>query len=93
MYFTADDEADEFKAQVSREMRERLGIYQNPLDGNTARVRSIFVCVYVCLSVAEAERERRFVDVEGAVHVPLLPQGRIDAIPHSGWSPRQLAPI
>ena len=60
MYFTADDEADEFKAQVSREMRERLGIYQNPLDGNTARVRSIFVCVYVCPSVAEAERERRF---------------------------------
>ena len=93
MYFTADDEADEFKAQVSREMRERLGIYQNPLDGNTARVRSIFVCVYVCPSVAEAERERRFVDVESAVHVPLLPQGRIDAIPHSGRSPRQLAPI
>jgi len=37
LYFTADDEADESKAQVSKEMRERLGIYQNPLDGQTAR--------------------------------------------------------
>ena len=43
MYFTADDEADESKAQVSKEMRERLGIYRNPLDEHTARVRSISV--------------------------------------------------
>jgi hypothetical protein len=41
LYFTADHEADESKAQVSREMCERLGIYQNPLDGNTARVRRL----------------------------------------------------
>jgi len=39
VYFTADDEADESKAQVSREMRERLGIYQHPLDNHMARVR------------------------------------------------------
>ena len=39
LYFTADDEADESKAQVSREMRERLGIYQHPLDDYTGRVR------------------------------------------------------
>ncbi|KAI0252172.1 endoplasmic reticulum vesicle transporter-domain-containing protein [Lactifluus subvellereus] len=32
MYFTADDEADASRAQVSKEMRGRLGIYQNPLD-------------------------------------------------------------
>jgi hypothetical protein len=37
MYFTADDEADASKAQVSKEMRERLGIYQNPLDAHIAR--------------------------------------------------------
>ncbi|KAI0252341.1 Sec1-like protein [Lactifluus subvellereus] len=37
MYFTADDEADASKAQVSKEMRERLGIYQNPLDEHMAR--------------------------------------------------------
>jgi len=37
MYFTADDEADASKAQVSKEMRERLGIYQNPLDEHLAR--------------------------------------------------------
>jgi hypothetical protein len=41
MYFTADDEADETKAQVSREMRERLGIYQHPLDDYMARVRVV----------------------------------------------------
>jgi hypothetical protein len=32
VYYTADDEADASKAHVSKEMRERLGIYQNPLD-------------------------------------------------------------
>ncbi|KAH9980329.1 Sec1-like protein [Lactifluus volemus] len=37
LYFTADDEADESKAQVSKEMRERLGIYHNPLDEHVAR--------------------------------------------------------
>lgn len=37
MYFTADDEADESNAQVSKEMRERLGIYRNPLDEHMAR--------------------------------------------------------
>jgi endoplasmic reticulum-Golgi intermediate compartment protein 3 len=41
LYFTADDEADTSKAQVSKEMRERLGIYQNPLDEHTARVRGL----------------------------------------------------
>jgi endoplasmic reticulum-Golgi intermediate compartment protein 3 len=46
MYFTADDEADESKAQVSREMRERLGIYQHPLDDYMARVRG-FVTIRV----------------------------------------------
>ncbi|KAI9465550.1 Sec1-like protein [Lactarius psammicola] len=45
MYFTADDEADESKAQVSKEMRERLGIYQNPLDahiGRTSKAQYMF---------------------------------------------------
>jgi hypothetical protein len=43
MYFAADDEADESKAQVSKEMRERMGIYQNPLDDHIARVRGLFL--------------------------------------------------
>ena len=42
MYFTADDEADASKAQVSKEMRERLGIYQNPLDEHMARVGRLY---------------------------------------------------
>ena len=42
LYFTADDEADESKAQVSKEMRERLGIYHNPLDEHEARVCDLF---------------------------------------------------
>ncbi|KAH8998634.1 Sec1 family-domain-containing protein [Lactarius akahatsu] len=45
MYFTADDEADASKAQVSKEMRERLGIYQNPLDahmGRTSKAQYMF---------------------------------------------------
>jgi hypothetical protein len=43
IYFTADDEADESKALVSKEMRERLGIYRNPLDEHMARVRRLFL--------------------------------------------------
>lgn len=54
MYFTADDEADESKAQVSREMRERLGIYQNPLDGNAARVRRL-LCAFFAFGVCHRE--------------------------------------
>ncbi len=50
IYFTADDEADESKALVSKEMRERLGIYRNPLDEHMARVRRLFCSSYrVCL--------------------------------------------
>jgi hypothetical protein len=46
LYFTADDEADESKAQVSKEMRERLGIYHNPLDEHVARVCHLFLNLY-----------------------------------------------
>ena len=80
LYFTADDEVDESKAQNSREMRERLGIYQNPLDGNEARVRRSFFA----LSLSQRGRGVSVVDVKCAIHVPLLPQGRIDAI--SPWT-------
>ncbi|KAH9997946.1 Sec1-like protein [Russula vinacea] len=55
MYFTADDEADEFKAQVSREMRERLGIYQNPLDGNTARTSKAQYMFHYFLKVVSTQ--------------------------------------
>ena len=47
MYFTADDEADESNAQISKEMRERLGIYQHPLDDHMARVRGFFFPFYI----------------------------------------------
>jgi hypothetical protein len=57
MYFTADDEADESKAQVSREMRERLGIYQHPLDDYMGRVRStLFLSLLSFVAEAEAWR-------------------------------------
>jgi hypothetical protein len=55
MYFTADDEADESKAQVSREMRERLGIYQNPLDGNTGRTSKAQYMFHYFLKVVSTQ--------------------------------------
>ena len=79
VYFTADDEADESKAQVSREMRERLGIYQHPLDDHMARVR-----VRSLPSLRHKGRRHVHIDVKSTIHVPLLPQGRIDPIPYSG---------
>ena len=41
MYFTVDDEANASRAQVNKEMREYLGIYQNPLDEHVVRVRRL----------------------------------------------------
>ena len=42
VYYNADDEADASKAQASKEMREHLSIYQNPLDELMARVRRLY---------------------------------------------------
>jgi len=55
MYFTADDEADESKAQVSREMRERLGIYQNPLDNYVARTSTAQYMFHYFLKVVSTQ--------------------------------------
>ena len=82
LYFTADDEADESKAQVSREMRERLGIYQHPLDNYMGRVRVTFTSRV--LFTRRPSEARSFIDLKSTIHVPLLPQGRIDPIPYSG---------
>ena len=86
MYFTADDEADASKAQVSKEMRERLGIYQNPLDEHMARVGRLHFEHSGGLGGAD-------IDIEIAIHVSLLPQDRIDTIPYPRWPDRQLAPV
>jgi hypothetical protein len=91
MYFTADDEADESNAQVSKEMRERLGIYQHPLDDHLARVRPLFSPIHI--EFCRRAPRRVPIDVKSAIPVPLLPQGRVDAVPHSGRSGRQLAPV
>ena len=42
MYFIVDDEANASRAQVNKEMREYLGIYQNPLDEHVVRVRRLY---------------------------------------------------
>jgi hypothetical protein len=98
MYFAADDEADESKAQVSKEMRERMGIYQNPLDDQIARVRGLFCSpqksnFFLSLWVLLIKQRVRKLDVKSPIHVPLFPQGRVDAIPHPGRPSRQLASI
>lgn len=89
MYFTADDEAVASKARVSKEMRERLGVFQNPLDAYMARVRP---------SVSSGVAWLRYgmvygLDVKSAVHVSVFPEGRLHPVPHSGRSGRQLAPV
>jgi len=55
LYFTADDEADESKAQVSREMRERLGIYQHPLDDYMARTSKAQYMFHYFLKVVSTQ--------------------------------------
>jgi hypothetical protein len=89
MYFTADDEADASKARVSKEMRERLGVFHNPLDAYMGRVRP---------SVSSGAAWLRHgmvygLDVKSAVHVPVFPEGRLHPVPHPGRSGRQLASV
>ncbi|KAI0300336.1 endoplasmic reticulum-derived transport vesicle ERV46 [Russula brevipes] len=55
MYFAADDEADESKAQVSKEMRERMGIYQNPLDDHIARTSKAQYMFHYFLKVVSTQ--------------------------------------
>lgn len=55
MYFAADDEADESKAQVSKEMRERMGIYQNPLDDHMARTSKAQYMFHYFLKVVSTQ--------------------------------------
>jgi hypothetical protein len=89
LYFTADDEADESKAQVSKEMRERLGIYQNPLDGETARVRRLVFLIFK----SDTRPKRIGIDITSAIHVPVLYQGCIDTVPYPKGTSRQLPPV
>ncbi|KAI0283920.1 Sec1-like protein [Russula aff. rugulosa BPL654] len=55
LYFTADDEADESNAQVSKEMRERLGIYQHPLDDYMARTSKAQYMFHYFLKVVSTQ--------------------------------------
>jgi hypothetical protein len=72
-----DDEYDIYKAKAGNAMRERLGIAKNPLDGARARVRSRNFC---CSAFSDMPPP----DVQVAIYVPVLPQGRIHPIPDTG---------
>lgn len=45
--FGADDEYDSRKTKIANEMKQRMGIDSNPLDGYHARVRSHFM-LFLC---------------------------------------------
>lgn len=40
--FEGDDEYDISKAEIGREMKQRMGIVENPLDGSSLRVSSLY---------------------------------------------------
>jgi hypothetical protein len=76
---TGDDEYDIYKAQIGQNMRQRLGIGQNPLDGARARVRSCLSFRYVIVS-----NSTRPADGEITIHVPILPESRVHTVPDIG---------
>lgn len=41
--FEGDDEYDISKAEIGREMKQRMGISDNPLDGSSLRVRRYWI--------------------------------------------------
>jgi endoplasmic reticulum-Golgi intermediate compartment protein 3 len=42
--FEGDDEYDIRKAEMSRQMKQRLGLHKNPLDGTSGRVTVSLCC-------------------------------------------------
>ena len=52
--FEGDDEYDLTKARIGKELKERLGIAANPLDGTSGRVSNL--CLPSCASSSNAHR-------------------------------------
>lgn len=73
--FEGDDEYDFNKAEISSTMKQQLGV-TNPLDGSYARVN--------LLPLASERVLKPFTDFKSTVHVPILPQSRLDAVPYIG---------
>ncbi|KAI9510581.1 Sec1 family-domain-containing protein [Russula earlei] len=55
VFFTADDEADESKAQISKEMRSRMGIHRHPLDEYLARTSKAQYMFHYFLKVVSTQ--------------------------------------
>lgn len=72
-----DDEYDVRKWKAGEEMKKRLGLDINPLDGTVARVGP-YTIICPC-----PDSIPFFLDEQGAVHVPILHQGSLNAVPHS----------
>jgi len=76
-FFMADDEYNPGKAKIGKEMKQRMGIAENPLDGVEAKVNQ--VCRVLNLFT------HMITDDKGGIHVSVFPQTRINTIPHAGW--------
>lgn len=74
--FMADDEYNPSKAKIGKEMKERMGIVGNPLDGVEAKVRQVCRLLDPFTYMTT--------DEQGGVYVSVFPQGRIYTIPHAG---------
>lgn len=72
----ADDEYNPNKAKIGKEMKQRMGIAENPLDGVEVKVRQMY---RILRAFAYAT-----IDEQGGIHVSVFPQGRIYTVPHAG---------
>lgn len=75
--FAGDDEYNFAKADKGKQLKKRLGIMEGPLDGTTQKVSAY--------SHAQKALADPAADVEAAIHVPVLLEGRLDPVPHSEW--------
>jgi len=75
-FFMADDEYNANKAKIGKEMKQRMGIAENPLDGVEVKVRSLYGVLRAFAYVT--------IDEQTGIHVSVFPQGRIYTIPHAG---------
>ena len=73
--FESDDEYETHKYDAVMELRQRLNLIYNPLDGAEAKVNSSFI------SSALANSCTPQLDQQSSLYVSVFPQSGVDAIP------------
>jgi hypothetical protein len=86
--FLGDDEYDLTKAKYGNEMKQKLGLNSNPLDGTVARVSIPWLSFSFDFCLIEFATDRK-----SSVYVPVFPESGLDTVADTGWQSGTSPPI